>query len=329
MKTLLSTALKFENQQLLVLNQQVLPQKIEWLVSKSIQDMIDIIQTLKVRGAPLIGVAAALALAQFVEQGAKDEEFYSAAELLKSARPTAVNLSYCIDRLLTAYNKNQNKNNLIIEAENIFEEDAKLCQQMAEHCAQFIDNNDRILTHCNTGSLVTTGIGTALGAIIHAKRSGKNIQVYVDETRPLLQGGRLTAWECIQNDIPHQIICDNMAASLMQAKAIDKIFVGADRIAANGDVANKIGTYSLAVLAHYHQIPFYVVAPYTTLDQNCKTGSDIKIEQRNANEVKGAKGEFGEVIWSPAQSPAYNPAFDVTPAKLITAIIFDQGIYPM
>lgn len=328
MKSLFSTALKFENNRLRVLNQQALPQKEEWLISSTIADMVDIIYTLKVRGAPLIGVSAALALAQFVEQGADDQAIFIAAEQLRSARPTAVNLAYCVDRLLNTYkNSNGNKESVIREAELIFEEDARLCLEMAKHGAKFIDDGDNILTHCNTGGLVTTGIGTALGVIIHSHRQGKKVHVYVDETRPLLQGGRLTAWECVQQGIPHHIICDNMAATLLRQSKIDKIFVGADRIAKNGDVANKIGTYSLAVLAHYHNVPFYVVAPYTTVDLQCATGADIHIEQRSADEVKGAKGTFGQVTWSPEQSPAYNPSFDVTPNNLITAIILDKGVF--
>jgi len=327
MKTLASTALKFENNQLQVLNQQALPQKVEWLVSETIADMVDIIYSLKVRGAPLIGVSAALALAQFIEQGAEEKEIFTAAQQLKSARPTAVNLSYCVNRLLKTYEVSQSKQAVIKEAELIFEEDALLCQKMIEHGAQFINHNDRVLTHCNTGGLVTTGLGTALGVIIHAHRQGKNLHVYVDETRPLLQGGRLTAWECVQQGISHQIICDNMAASLMLAGKIDKVFVGADRIAMNGDVANKIGTYSLAVLAHYHKIPFYVVAPYTTVDPQCQSGVDIHIEQRSSDEVKGAHGGFGNITWSPEESAVYNPAFDVTPANLITAIILDKGVF--
>jgi len=325
MKNLNSTALKIVNGEICILNQQALPQKEEWLTSASIDDMCDIIKMLKVRGAPLIGVSAALALAQYAEQGADQTALFQAADQLKAARPTAVNLSYCVDRLLATYEQS-GATGLITEAETIFEEDAILCEKIAGNGATFIQPGDRILTHCNTGGLVTTGIGTALGIIIQAHREQKQPHVYVDETRPLLQGGRLTAWECVQNNISHEIICDNMAASLMYAKKIDKIFLGADRIAANGDFANKIGTYNLAVLAHYHNIPFYVAAPYTTVDSNCPTGDEIAIEYRNAAEVKGASGSFGHVTWSPEASPAYNPAFDVTPAELVTAFILDSGI---
>jgi len=327
MKTLISAALKFEHGKLWALNQQALPQQQEWVCSNSIEDMCDIIRSLKVRGAPLIGVAAALALAQYVEQGANDAEIQIAAQQLKSARPTAFNLAHCVDRLLEVYANTQDKAALVQEAEAIFAEDKALCHKIVQNGAPLIKANERVLTHCNTGELVTTGTGTALGIIIQAHQQGKKPHVYVDETRPLLQGGRITAWECVQQGISHQIICDNMAASLMRARKIDKIFLGADRIAANGDFANKIGTYSLAVLAHYHKIPFYVVAPYTTIDQNCETGNDIHIEERDPAEVKGAFGGFGQVMWSPKESPAYNPAFDVTPAELVTAFVLDSGVY--
>ncbi|OGT32196.1 MAG: S-methyl-5-thioribose-1-phosphate isomerase [Gammaproteobacteria bacterium RIFCSPHIGHO2_12_FULL_35_23] len=329
MKNLASMGLKYENKRLLVLNQQVLPQQEEWIISNTIDEMIQIIKTLKVRGAPLIGVAAALALAQYAEQEETTaKQIINAANQLKQARPTAVNLSFCIDRLLACYQKsNADRQVLIKEAEIVFEEDAKLCHDIINHGEKLIAKNDSVLTHCNTGGLVTTGIGTALGIIIHSHKQGKNPHVFVDETRPLLQGGRLTAWECVKNGISHQIICDNMAASLMREGKINKIFVGADRIAANGDFANKIGTYNLAVLAYYHKIPFYVAAPYTTVDLQCKTGKDICIEERHPDEIKGVMGAFGKVTWSPQESQVYNPAFDVTPVDLITAIILDSGCY--
>ena len=243
MNPLMSAGLQVnEHGKIFVLNQKALPHKEEWLESSSISDMSDIIKTLKVRGAPLIGVSAALALAQCAEQGANEETLLKAAAQLKAARPTAVNLAYCIDRMLAVYGDKKNITALIQEAENIFIEDAKLSQKMAEHAAEFIYNDMRILTHCNTGGLVTTGIGTALGAIILAHQQGKNPFVYVNETRPLLQGGRLTAWECVQNGISHQILCDNAAASLMQENKVDAIFVGADL--SNKDLSNMDFSYA-------------------------------------------------------------------------------------
>ncbi|NVJ48986.1 MAG: S-methyl-5-thioribose-1-phosphate isomerase, partial [Gammaproteobacteria bacterium] len=193
--------------------------------------------------------------------------------------------------------------------------------------AQLCQPGDRLLTHCNTGSLATAGVGTALGVISAAHQRYSDIFVWVDETRPLLQGGRLTAWECGNRNIPHKIICDNMAAMLMAQGQVDRIFVGSDRIAANGDFANKIGTYSLAVLAHYHRVPFYVVAPQTTVDPNCADGQAIPIEQRSAAEVKGVSGAFGNCTWAPQDSAVFNPAFDVTPAELVSGWVLDTGVF--
>lgn len=326
MKNLFSTCLNYRDHSLLVLDQQQLPQKEEWIVCQSPIHMIDIIKKLQIRGAPAIGVAAVLALADFALKGASIADFKTAAAELKTARPTAINLRKCIDTQLKTLNENHYPASVIHAAEKIFEEDAALCDAMAHHGEKLIQDGDTILTHCNTGGLVTTGIGTALGVMIHAHTRGKKIHVYVDETRPLLQGARLTIWELAKNNIPHTLNCDNMAASLMQKNKIRAIFLGADRIAINGDFANKIGTYSLAVLAHHHKIPFYVVAPYTTIDENCEMGKDIPIENRAADEVRGAKGAFGEVIWSMRDTHVYNPAFDVTPAELVTAYVLNCGV---
>ena len=212
-------------------------------------------------------------------------------------------------------------------AVKIFNEDVTLCDQIAENGAALIEDGDQILTHCNTGGLATAGVGTALGVIRKAHAQGKKIHVYIDETRPLLQGGRLTAWELQKLNIPCTLITDSMAAHLMSLKKINKAIVGSDRIAINGDFANKIGTYSVAVNCSYHQIPFYVAAPYTTVDPKCQHGGEIPIEQRPANEVLGASGSFGKVLWAPIGVQVYNPAFDVTPAKLVTNWILDKAAY--
>ncbi|MGZ3690948.1 MAG: S-methyl-5-thioribose-1-phosphate isomerase, partial [Pseudobdellovibrio sp.] len=208
-------------------------------------------------------------------------------------------------------------------AVRIFNEDVELCEKMAANGATLINDGDQILTHCNTGGLATAGVGTALGVIRKAHEQGKKIHVYVDETRPLLQGGRLTAWELSKLNIPCTLITDNMAAHLMSLKKINKAIVGSDRIAVNGDFANKIGTYSVAVNCHYHQIPFYVAAPYTTVDPECANGSQIPIEQRNKKEVQG----YGELLWAPHEVAVYNPSFDVTPHKLVSAWILDKKVY--
>lgn len=328
MKDLIATALRYQNQQLWVLDQQKLPSHEHWNLCNSPEEMSEMIRALQVRGAPLIGIAAALALANYAVMGASNNEIQSAAKMLKNSRPTAVNLVHCIDRQLQALDNTADTNSIIAVAEELFKEDAELCSNIARHGSSILEDGDNVLTHCNTGSLVTTGAGTALGIITTAHQQAKNIHVYVDETRPLLQGGRLTTWELKQAQVPYTLICDNMAAFLMQQGKIQKIIVGADRIARNGDFANKIGTYNLAVLAHYHQIPFYVAAPYTTIDPHCLSGEMIIIEEREAHEVRGAAGSFGKVTWSTADSPVYNPAFDVTPASLITAYILDSGIFP-
>ncbi|MBS0358727.1 MAG: S-methyl-5-thioribose-1-phosphate isomerase [Proteobacteria bacterium] len=326
MKTLLSTALKHIDGKLYILNQAHLPWQEEWIECHSPEQMADSISRLQVRGAPLIGISAALSLAKYVEQGANEKEIYRAAELLKSARPTAINLAYCIQKQIKAYEEQKDLQRIIKVAEDLFEEDQKLCKDIANHGFDLLESGDSVLTHCNTGGLVTTGIGTALGIIIHAHNHGKKLHVYVDETRPLLQGARLTTWELKKAGVPYTLICDNMAASLMRDKKIQKVIVGADRIAINGDFANKIGTYSVAVLAKHHNIPFYVAAPYTTVDPNCLQGSDIIIEQRNAEEVKGFVSDYQNLLWSCEDALVYNPAFDVTPKEFVTAFIIDKGI---
>ncbi len=322
-----SMAVRYAKGKLSVLNQQKLPLEEEWLYPETPEDMVEIITSLKVRGAPLIGISAVLSLAQLAEKGEDKETIISAAHLLKNARPTAVNLATCIERVLSSMEQSPNFHEAIFDTvSNIFLEDIDLCQAMGEAGASLIEPGENILTICNTGSLATAGIGTALGVIRVAHEQGKKIHVYACETRPLLQGGRLTAWELEQNGIPYTLICDSMAASLMRSGKIDRVLVGADRIAANGDFANKIGTYSLAALAHYHNVPFHVVAPYTTIDPQCRDGSCIKIEQRKPEEVRGVYGSFGNIRWSPEKAPVYNPAFDVTPSDLVSSYILDVGV---
>lgn len=319
-------AIRYDQGHLHILNQQKLPQEEEWIDVQTPEQMVEIITSLKVRGAPMIGIAAVLSLSQLAEQGASKETIQQAAHLLKHARPTAVNLAIYIERILAEMQKRSDFRQAVIEtAAAIYHEDIQLCNQMGQIGADLIQEGEHILTICNTGNLATAGIGTALGVIKTAHKQNKKIHVYVCETRPLLQGGRLTTWELEQNNIPYTLICDSMAATLMHQGKIHRVFVGADRITANGDFANKIGTYSLAVLAHHHHIPFHVVAPYTTIDPSCPHGNAIKIEQRAASEVQGVAGSFGKVIWSPANAPVYNPAFDVTPAALVTSYILDTG----
>lgn len=325
MKLMTHTSIRFGGEYLEILDQTVLPQKESWLVMRTPEDMIEAIVSLRVRGAPLIGVSAALFLSQHYRRNPSTSDFLQIATRLREARPTAVNLMHCMDQMIEAYR--QSPDSVVERGWQLFEEDQKLCQSIGQFGAGLIESGFGILTHCNTGALATAGRGTALGVIQTAHEQGKKIHVYVDETRPLLQGGRLTAWELEKLQIPYTLICDNMAARLMKDGKIQCAIVGADRIAMNGDFANKTGTYSVAVACQYHGIPFYTAAPLTTLDFECESGEQIPIEQRPGFEVQGVRGAFGEVNWSPLNAPTYNPAFDVTPAELVKGWVLDTGYY--
>jgi methylthioribose-1-phosphate isomerase len=294
------------------------------------------IRELKVRGAPAIGVTAAMGIAlgvQSLRVATYDELAEAALEIcnhLAATRPTAVNLFWAIERMkrkladVKSLGVEDIKRELVKESQAILDEDIALCKTMGRHGAALVQDGQTILTHCNAGALATAGYGTALGVVRAAWESGKKINVFADETRPVLQGARLTAWELMQDNIPVTLITDNMAGSLMRQGLIQLCVVGADRIAANGDVANKIGTYSVAVLAKAHGIPFYVAAPDSTIDLGTKSGKDIPIEQRNPAEVTNIHG--GHPI-APSGVDVYNPAFDVTPADLITGIITERGVF--
>ena len=327
MQDLIASSLKYQNNTLSVLDQYLLPHQQVWHECDDVDTMRDLILSLKIRGAPLIGLGASLLVAHLAEQGTAKATLARAIDDLEATRPTAVNLMHCMAKLRIALQQDDYVTAVVTAAVTLFNEDIALCESMANHGAALVNSGDNILTHCNTGALATAGIGTALGVIYKAQQQYGDIHVWVDETRPLLQGGRLTAFELERWQVPYTLICDNMAASLMAAGKVDKIFVGADRIAANGDFANKVGTYNLAVLAHFHNIPFYVVAPLTTLDVNTACGAEIEIEQRNSAEVRGVSGSFGEALWAPTNANVYNPAFDVTPAKLITGWVLDTGVY--
>lgn len=312
-----------------LLDQTLLPHEEKWILIESNAQMIEAIKTLRVRGAPLIGVAASLMIAKLATEKLVPADLIIQAQLLYEARPTAVNLMICVDRMTRLIKQDFSVPKVIALAVQIFNEDVLLCEQIAENGAALIEDGDQILTHCNTGGLATAGVGTALGVIRKAHEQGKKIHVYIDETRPLLQGGRLTAWELEKLNIPCTLITDNMAAHLMSLKKINKAIVGSDRIAINGDFANKIGTYSVAVNCHFHQIPFFVAAPYTTVDTDCQNGAQIPIEQRPPKEVQGVSGSFGEIVWAPRGVHVYNPAFDVTPAKLVSHWILDKAAYTL
>jgi methylthioribose-1-phosphate isomerase len=321
-----STSLKSDGKTLWVLDQTQLPQREVWLESASPDSMIEMIRDLKLRGAPLIGVAAAYQLARFVEQGATAEKFERALWALREARPTAVNLMNALDRIFRCY-KERGLKEVMSEAEHIALDEVRHCEQLAAHGSLLIRDGDRVLTLCNTGALSTVGIGTALGLVTQAARQGKSVHVYVSETRPLLQGARLTAWECGKNGIPFTLLCDSASAYLMQKGKVDRVIVGADRIARNGDFAGRIGTYDLAVLCKFHSVPFCVVAPQTSVDVNCAHGGDIPVEERAADEVRGASGAFGRVEWAYQKASVWNPAVDVTPESLVSAWVLDRGVF--
>lgn len=319
-----------------LLDQSRLPGAVEFLDCRDYKAVADAIRTLKVRGAPAIGVTAAMGVALGAQTiHATDYPTFAQAVLticddLAATRPTAVNLFWALERMRRKLELVRDqpvstiKQVLTLESQAILEEDITLCMTMGRHGAELIRDGQTVLTHCNAGSLATAGYGTALGVIRAAYEQGKKINVIADETRPVLQGSRLTAWELMQDHIPVTLITDNMAGSLMRQGKIHLCVVGADRIAANGDVANKIGTYSVAVLAKAHNIPFYVAAPYSTIDLNTKSGDQIPIEQRNPSEVTSIHGSH---LIAPKGVAVYNPAFDVTPAELITGIITERGVF--
>lgn len=306
-----------------ILDQTQLPQKETWIQIQTPSQMIEAIQSLKVRGAPLIGLSTSLFFAHWAHLNDVSIDKLKYVYLqLRQARPTAVNLMNNLDFCWSQFELNQhNKEALLTAALNLFNEDIFLCEQMSLKGESLINPGDSLLTYCNTGSLATAGEGTALGVIKKAHKNNKNISVFACETRPLGQGARLTIWELKKNNIPHTLLCDNMAASLMAQNKISKIFVGADRITKNFDVANKVGTYSLALMAYYHKIPFYVVAPSTSFDSQLENGEQIVIEQRPSSEILD--------FWKLSDTSTYNPGFDITPRSLITAIITEsQIIYP-
>jgi len=326
--------IKWINKKIRIIDQTKLPIKFKYIYCKDIKSLWKAIKTLKVRGAPALGVAAAfgVVLGMQSSKAKTSRNFISqlnrAIKYLGSSRPTAVNLFNCLERMRRVAKQHKEespakiKKILSKEAINIFQEDRKMCRALSGYGAKLVKKRDVLLTICNAGALATSDFGTALGVMYKAKQQGKKIKVYACETRPLLQGARLTSWELKRDNIDVTLICDSMAASLMQQKKIDKIFVGADRIASNGDTANKIGTYNLAVLAKYHNIPFYVVAPSSSFDLSLSDGRKIPIEQRDKKEILEI---YGRRIAAKGIK-AYNPAFDVTPHNLISAIITEFGI---
>jgi len=322
-----------------MIDQRLLPGEFEQLKCSTKEQLYDAIKTLAVRGAPAIGVAAGYGIC--LAMGEVDNNtsladgllhLEKSADYLAKSRPTAVNLFWALDRMKkcaqefasdnTKANIASLKEVLLVQAHAICEEDKRMCKQIGVNGERFIKEGDTVLTHCNAGALATAGQGTALSPMYEAHSKGRGFKVYADETRPLLQGGRLTVWELNQAGIDVTLICDNMAGALMKAGRVDIVITGADRIAANGDAANKIGTFSLSILAKAHGVPFYIAAPSNTFDLSIKSGSDIPIEQREAGEVTS----FGGKAVAPVGVKVYNPAFDVTDAANITAIITEKGV---
>jgi methylthioribose-1-phosphate isomerase len=320
---------------LVLLDQTALPGREVERTYTRWEDVADAIRGLVVRGAPAIGVAAAYGLALAARASAAPSadgllaDLETARKGLAATRPTAVNLFWALERMgrvalgAPARPPAEIRARLLAEAHAIREEDLAANRAMGDHGAALVPARARILTHCNAGALATAGYGTALGVIRSAHAQGKVALVWVDETRPVMQGSRLTAWELGRERIPHRLIADVAAGSLMARREVDLVVTGADRIAANGDTANKIGTYGLAVLARHHEIPFYVAAPFSTIDPALPSGAGIPIEERDAGEVR----RVGTAQTAPADSPVFNPAFDVTPASLITAIVTERGVF--
>jgi methylthioribose-1-phosphate isomerase len=316
-----------------LIDQRRLPTEFLKMQCQDVETLFEAIKTLAVRGAPAIGVSAAYGLVLALKKLNAEESIEKSLEALKcareylaSSRPTAVNLFWALDRVWraasSAKNLQQLRESVLIEANAIYQEDVDMCRRIGQNGEKLIKEGSGILTHCNAGALATAGQGTALSIMFEAHKKGKKFRVYVDESRPLLQGARLTAWELKQAEMDVTVICDNMAGWLMKQDRINAVITGADRIAANGDSANKIGTYSLSILAREHGVPFYIAAPSSTFDLNIKSGAEIPIEQRSAEEVT----TFAGTKTAPDGVEVYNPAFDVTNAEDITAIITERGI---
>ena len=328
--------IEWRNDSVVMIDQRKLPASEIYVTCKTANDVAKAIKTMVIRGAPAIGVAAAMGIAlgmlKSKATGTRQftTEFQKTCDLMAGTRPTAVNLFWAIERMKKTFadaaqggcSVDELKTRLVDDAQRIHDEDVANCRSMGAFGATLVPDTARILTHCNAGALATAGYGTALGVIRAAVGQGKTIAVMADETRPFLQGARLTAWELIKDGIETTVITDNMSASMMRLGHVDLVVVGADRIAANGDVANKIGTYGVAVLAREHGIPFYVAAPISTVDLGTADGAGIPIEERNAREVT----HVGSSRLTPEGALIRNPAFDVTPAKFVTAIITERGI---
>lgn len=321
--------IEWKDHTLFMLDQRRLPAEIKFMPCHTVTEVCEAIECLAVRGAPAIGIAAAYGMVLSAEHCPAESDFNQwmtfDSRRLAATRPTAVNLCWALDRMEEVWSRADREEApvlLLQRAREIEEDDIKRCRAIGAYGSELLPQGARVLTHCHTGAIATGGYGTALGIVRSGFAAGKVSMVYADETRPLLQGARLTTWELMESGIPVTLIGDAMAAGMMQDGEVDVVIVGADRIAANGDVANKIGTYGLAVLANHHRLSFYVAAPLSTFDPSTATGADIVIEERDGDEVR----KFGGQLIPPAEVPVRNPAFDVTPHQLITALVTEKGI---
>ncbi|UOE94337.1 S-methyl-5-thioribose-1-phosphate isomerase [Alkalihalobacillus sp. LMS39] len=325
-------AVEWQTDSIILLDQRLLPKKTEFITLRTIEAVWDSIFELKVRGAPAIGITASYGLALWASQATFDsvEEFKQKLNVQKdylcSARPTAVNLFWALERLVSSIKNTdsieQAQAQLVEEAIRIDREDEEVCRQIGEHAWTFLKDGDTVLTHCNAGGIATAKYGTALSPFYLGKERGLSLRAYATETRPVLQGARLTAWELQNLGVDVTLITDNMVAHTMKTKSINAVIVGADRVAANGDTANKIGTYGIAIIAQALGIPFYIAAPLSTIDLATRTGDDIEIEERHPDEIRQIQNE----VIAPTDIPVFNPAFDVTPSHLITGIITEKGV---
>jgi methylthioribose-1-phosphate isomerase len=323
--------IQWKNDRVIMLDQRLLPHKEVYRVCRSYEEVAQAIRDMVIRGAPAIGVAAAMGVALGASQATEktfDRKFERILSVLAKTRPTAVNLFWALEKMRKVYTENRSRGIEMVkrllkeEAQKIYKEDIAANKQLGKFGASILRDARRVMTHCNAGALATAGYGTALGVIRALKESGKLVEVWVNETRPFLQGARLTAWELKKEKIPAILVTDNMAGYLMQKGRVDAVVVGCDRVASNGDVANKIGTYGIAVLAKRHGIPFYVAGPTSSIDIDCASGKDIPIEQRDPKEVSHICGQS----LAPKGIKAFNPAFDITSQDLISAIITEKGI---
>ena len=331
MKSLADQAIAWHNDHLILLDQRKLPNEVDYIHCHNLQDVVYAIKEMVVRGAPAIGVSAAygvvlLARTRYQESVSNWQQTVKQdLDMLRLARPTAVNLCWAIDRMCTEIMTLGNEDpepSLLAIAKEIHQEDIEANKLLSDHGAKLIKQNSAVLTHCNAGALATGGYGTALGVIRSAYANNKIKVIYADETRPWFQGTRLTAWELLQDNIPVTVLCDSAAASLMQQKQLDWVIVGADRVASNGDVANKIGTYSLAVMAHQHKVNFMVAAPTSTIDMKVNNGDDIEIEERQQSEITTIRDH----LIGPENAQVWNPVFDITPAEFVTALVTEKGV---